>query len=320
MIRKNILVLGGSGQIGRHLIRRLTQNNHIVTVITRNIHQKGYILKTQGNPGYINIVEAIVFDEEKLSEVLEGKNICINLIGILNEKNKNDFQKIHNYFPDILSKIAKSKNIEQFIHISALAVDQIKDSKYAASKLLGEKAIIKNFKEALILRPSLVYSSDDNFTTKFMTLLSVLPFFPLYYNGQTRFAPIHCLDLCEIILSLIEKKLKSEIIECVGPEEISLKEIIEILLKSLNKKRLLIPIPYTFAKIMARIFQLLPNPPMTVDQLNLLKYDSLSSGNFKSNFDLNLNSKRYFGPEVEKYSYMWKEGGEYSKKPEDDFK
>ena len=114
---KNILVFGGSGQIGRHLIRRLNKNNHMVTAVTRNLHQKGYVLKTQGNPGYLDVIEENIFDEEKLNYLLKNKDICLNLIGILFEKRNNTFQNIHVNFPSIISKICKQNNIEQFIHI-----------------------------------------------------------------------------------------------------------------------------------------------------------------------------------------------------------
>ena len=138
MKAKNILVFGGSGQIGRHLIRKLTKNNHIVTAVTRNIHQKGYILKTQGNPGYLDIVEQNVFDEKSLNKLTKNKDVCINLIGILFEKRKNTFENIHVNFPSLLSKICDQNNIKQLIHISALGIEEASDSKYAMSKLNGE--------------------------------------------------------------------------------------------------------------------------------------------------------------------------------------
>ena len=153
----------------------------MVTAVTRNLHQKGYVLKTQGNPGYLDVIEENIFDEEKLNYLLKNKDICINLIGILFEKRNNTFQNIHVNFPSIISKICKQNNIEQFIHISALGIDNVQDSKYARSKLEGEKEIKLNFLKTTILRPSIVYSVDDNFTTQLMTLLSRLPFFPLYY-------------------------------------------------------------------------------------------------------------------------------------------
>ena len=315
MKEKNCLIFGGSGQIGRHLIRKLTKNNYRVTIVTRNIHQKSYIIKTQGNAGYIDIVEASIYDEKRIRSLFEKTNICINLIGILFEKKGgNSFKNIHSLFPAILAKFSKEYSLEQFIHISALGINDAKDSKYALSKLEGEKNILKNFSKATILRPSIVYSVDDNFTTNFMTLLSLLPIFPIYYSGKTKFMPIHCSDLVDIIYKVISNNMNSNIIECVGPEIITFKEIIKKLLNHIDKKRVLLPMPLPLAILSSKFFQLFPKPLLTEDQLKLLKYDNISSGRYKNNFDLNIPSIKYFDDEVKKYSYMWREGGEFSKK------
>jgi len=310
---KNCLIFGGSGQIGRHLIRKLTKNNIRVTVVTRNIHQKSYIIKTQGNAGYIDIVEANIYDEKKIRNLFSKSDICINLIGILFEKKKgNTFYNIHTLFPSLLSKLAKEYKLKNFIHLSALGINEAIDSKYAKSKLEGEKNILHNFPLSTILRPSVVYSVDDNFTTNFMTLLNRLPVFPLYYSGKTKFTPIHCSDLTDVIYETITKDINSKIIECVGPEVISFREIIERLLTLINKKRLLLPMPLQLATLTAKIFQLLPNPILTEDQLRLLKYDNVLSGKYKSNSDIGVPSKKYFNEEVKKYAYMWREGGQFS--------
>ena len=315
MKQKNCLIFGASGQIGRHLIRKLTKNNYKVTAVTRNLHQKGYVLKTQANAGYIDIVELNIFNENKLKDLISRADICINLIGILYEKNKgNSFENIHTIFPSLISKICKEYNVQQFIQLSALGIDDAVDSNYAKSKLEGEKNIKNNFKNATILRPSVVYSVDDNFTTNFMTLLNRLFIFPLYYNGDTKFMPIHCSDLTEIIYQVISKNIISKTIECVGPETISLKDILKRLLKLTEKKRLLIPLPLFLAKLSAIFFQLLPNPLLTLDQLKLLRYNNVASGKYKTNFDIGIPSVRRFDVEVEKYAFMWKESGQFSRK------
>jgi NADH dehydrogenase len=315
MKAKNCLIFGGSGQIGRHLIRKLTKNNFKVTVVTRNLHQKGYVIKTQANAGYIDIVEANIFDEVKIRKLFTQTDICINLVGILYESGKGStFKNIHSIFPLILARFCKQYKVQQFIHLSALGINNAIDSEYAKSKLEGELNIQKNFPLATILRPSVVYSVDDNFTTNFMTLLSRLPFFPLYYNGNTKFAPIHCSDLTDTIHHVISKNIYSKIIECVGPDIISLKEILKKLLKLIHKNRLLVPIPFFAASISAKLFQLFPKPLLTLDQLKLLKYDNIPSNKYQTNSDVGVPSTRLFDQEVEKYCYMWREGGQFSTK------
>ena len=311
---KKVLIFGGSGQIGRHLIRRLTNKNYLVTVVTRNLHTKGTVLRLGGNPGYVEIIEANIFNEDKLNDLFKDKDICINLVGIISENKKNKFKNIHTYFPTLLSKKCEEFKLKQFIHISALGVDKAKDSKYAESKLAGEKNILENFSKTTILRPSVVYSVDDNFTTNLMTLLSLLPVFPLYYEGKTKFSPIHVSELCEIILEIIEKCIIEKIVECVGPEELSFKEILKKLLFSIDRKRILFNLPLFLAKIIIFFLEKLPKPLITQDQLTLLKYDNVISNEYKSNIDIGYKTKLRFEDEVKKYSYMWREGGEYSKK------
>ena len=313
MKAKNCLIFGGSGQIGRNLIRKLTKNNYRVTVVTRNIHQKSYVIKTQANAGYIEIVEANIFEEKKIRNLFKKTDLCINLIGILFEKKKgNTFKNIHTIFPTLLSKLCKQYNLEQFIHLSALGINEAVDSNYAQSKLEGEKNILKNFPLATILRPSVVYSVDDKFTTSFMTLLNRLPIFPLYYGGKTKFAPMHCSDLTDTIHYVISNRVQSNIIECIGPEEISFKELLEKLLRLIDKRRILLPFPIVLAKFSAKFFEMLPNPLLTSDQLKLLKYDNIQSGKYKTNSDLGVPSVRFFEKEVKKYCFMWRDGGQFS--------
>jgi uncharacterized protein YbjT (DUF2867 family) len=313
MKEKNCLIFGGSGQIGRNLIRELTKNHYRVTVVTRNIHQKSYLIKTQGNAGYIDIVEANIFDEKKIKKLFENKDICINLIGILFEKKRgNSFNNIHSLFPSILAKLSKEHKLKNFIHLSALGINEAKDSNYAKSKLEGEKNILENYPMATILRPSVVFSVDDNFTTNFMTLLNRMPLFPLYYSGKTKFTPIHCSDLIKIIFYVISNNINSKIIECVGPEIFTLKEILLNLLDLIGKKRILFPLPLPLAKLSAKLFQQLPTPLITEDQLRLLNYDNIVSGKYNTNFEIGIPSKKFFSSEVKKYCYMWREGGQFS--------
>jgi len=313
MKAKNCLIFGGSGQIGRNLIRKLTKKNYKVTVVTRNVHQKSYIIKTQANIGYLDIVEANIFDENKIRELFKKADICINLVGILYEQKKgNTFKNIHSIFPSLLAKLSKEYKLKNFIHVSALGINEAVDSNYAKSKLDGENNVLKNFPLATILRPSIVYSVDDNFTTNFMTLLNRLPLFPLYYNGNTKFAPIHCSDLTDVICFTISKNIYANIIECVGPETITMKEIIQKLLKLINKKRILLPLPLPIAELSARFLEIMPKPLLTRDQLKLLNYHNIASGKYKTNSDIGVPSVKYFYDEVKKYCYMWREGGQFS--------
>ena len=310
----SILIFGSSGQIGKSLIRIFTKNNYRVIAVTRSIHRKGYQIKTQSNYGYLELEEVSSFSEENISRLMKKSSICINLIGILYEKKENQFDLIHSDLPNLLSKLAFKNSLRQFIHLSALGIETAIDSKYAKSKLSGEKNVRQNFPDSIVLKPSIVYSVDDNFTTNFMSLLSILPVMPLYYNGKTKFTPIHVSDLSKIIFEIVHKKIVGQTIECVGPEVLTFKEIILKILKSIKKKRFLFSLPLPLAKINAKLFQLMPKPLITLDQLRWLKYDNIVSNKYKNTFDLNMFSNRKFEEEINRYSYNWTSGGQFSKK------
>ena len=313
----SILIFGSSGQIGKSLIRKFTKNNYRVIAVTRSIHRKGYQIKTQSNFGYLELEEVNSFTEENITKLMQKSSICINLIGILFEKRENHFNVIHSDLPSLLSKIASEQSLNQFIHLSALGIEAASDSNYALSKLSGEKKVRQNFPSSVILKPSIVYSVDDNFTTNFMNLLSILPVMPLYYGGKTKFTPIHVSDLSDIIFKIVENKLTGETIECIGPEVFTFRELLLKILKSINKKRLLFSLPLPLAKINARLFQLMPKPLITLDQLKLLKYDNIKSKNYKTNFDLKMEANKKFDDEIGRYSFNWTSGGQFSKKKND---
>ena len=310
----SILIFGSSGQIGKSLIRKFTKNNYRVIAVTRSIHRKGYQIKTQSNYGYLELEEISSFKEEVISQLMQRSSICINLIGILYEKKQNDFNLIHSDLPSLLSNLALKNSLEQFINLSALGIENASESKYATSKLNGEKKVRQNFPKSVILKPSLVYSVDDNFTTNFMSLLSILPVMPLYYGGKTKFTPIHVSDLTNIIFEIVQKKITGETIECIGPEVLTFKEILIKILKSINKKRFLFPLPLALAKLNAKLFQLMPKPLLTMDQLRLLKYDNIVSKKYKTNFDFKINANKKFEKEINQYSFNWTSGGQFSKK------
>ena len=310
----SILIFGSSGQIGKSLIRKFTKNNYRVIAVTRSIHRKGYQIKTQSNYGYLELEEIDSFNEKNIGRLMDKSSICINLIGILFEKKKNHFNLIHSDLPSLLSKVALNKSLDQFIHISALGIEAATDSDYAKSKLNGETKVRQNFSKSVILKPSIVYSVDDNFTTNFMRLLSILPIMPLYYGGKTKFTPIHVSDLSNIIFEIVKRKINGETVECIGPEILTFKQILSKILISINKKRLLFPLPLPLAKINAKLFEMLPKPLLTMDQLKLLKYDNIISKKYKTNFDLKLDANKKFDDEINRYSFNWTTGGQFSKK------
>ena len=197
--------------------------------------------------------------------------------------------------------------------VENVRADTAGSAKYISeSKINGEKAVRENFPKTTIIKPSIVFSVDDSLTTRFMTLLNLLPFFPLYYGGKTKFAPIHASDVAEIIFQVISNEIFSKKIEAIGPQVLTFKEIIQILLKCIDKKRILIPVPLLIGKISASFLQLFPKPLLTLDQLRLLKYSNIKSEGGKTNFDIGCPSKIFFEEMVKSYSFSWRTGGQFS--------
>ena len=304
-------IFGASGFVGRHLIRKLTEKNYRIIIITRSPYLHGY-LKPLGNPGQIDLEKVNIFDEEKLRVVLKSSDIVINLIGILYETRKQKFENIHVKFPELLSKLCAEYNVKKIIHLSALGLRKEIKSKYTQSKLKGENNILSNFKNTYILRPSVIFGPEDKFFNQFALFAQFLPFLPLIGGGKTKFQPVYVGDVAKAIVALIEKEeLNNNIFELGGPEIFTFKELMEILLKQINKKRFLISIPFALAKYKAKLAQLLPKPLITEDYVEMLKYDNIESGDYPNLKDLKI-SPMTIDSILPEYIYRFKKGGQFA--------
>ena len=219
MKQKIATIFGASGFIGKHLIRRLTKKDFRIVAATRSPYLHGY-LKPLGNPGQIDLEKVNLFDEERLRTLIKNSDVVINLIGILYENKKQKFEDIHAKFPDLLSKLCSELNIEKFVHISALGINETVNSQYVQSKLKGEKNILNNFHRSVILRPSIVFGPEDKFFNQFASLVEFLPAIPLIGGGQTKFQPIYVSDLCKAIEAILDKEEVDENIYELGGSQI----------------------------------------------------------------------------------------------------
>ena len=311
MKQKIATIFGASGFIGRHLIRRLTEKNFRIVAATRSPYLHGY-LKPLGNPGQIDLEKVNLFNENRLRTLIKNSDVVINLVGILYENKKQKFENIHARFPDLLSKLCSELNIEKLIHISALGINETVSSQYMQSKLKGEKNILNNFNHSIILRPSIVFGPEDKFFNQFASLAEFLPALPLIGGGQTKFQPIYVSDLCKAIVAVLDKEEVNEnIYELGGSQIFTFKELMEILLKQIKKKRFLVPIPFSFAKFQAKILQLLPKPLLTIDQVEMLKYDNVVTNNYPTLKDLKINPKT-IDSVLPNYIWRFRKGGQFA--------
>ena len=305
-----IAIFGAGGFIGKHLIRNLTILDYRIKIATRSPYLKGY-LKPLGNPGQIELFKTNIFNEEDIKNVLKNCDLVINLVGFLYETRKQKFNHIHSRFPELLSNLCNELGIKNLVHISALGVKEKQNSLYMQSKLEGEKNIQDTFKPSVILRPSVVFGPEDKFFNTFASLAQFSPALPLVGGGKTKFAPIYVGDVAKAIVKALELNNSEPLIyELGGPENYSFKELMEILLREIKKKRFLIPIPFGFAKFQSYFLQMMPNPILTPDQVELLKHNNIVSGDHPTLKDLGISGTPIQSI-LSKYIYRFREGGQF---------
>jgi len=308
--QKIIAIFGAGGFLGKHLMRQLTKLDYRIKVATRKPYLKGY-LKPLGNPGQIELFKTNIFNINDVRHVLKDCAFVINLVGILYEKKRQKFNQIHAEFPNLLSNLCNEVGIKKLVHISALGVKEKHISKYMQSKLQGEKNIQKNFKPSVILRPSVVFGQEDKFFNTFASLAQFSPAIPLIGGGKTKFSPIYVGDITKAITkALVLNNLENKIYELGGPENYTFKELMEILLIEIKKKRFLVPIPFGLAKFKSYFLQMLPKPLLTPDQVEMLKYNNIVSGDYPTLKDLGITGTTIKSI-LPKYIYRFRTGGQF---------
>ena len=305
-------ILGGGGFIGRYLVRNLTKKNYRCIISTRKAFQKGY-LKTQATPGAIELIDWNPKNFSELKDAIKNSDIVINLIGILYETRKQKFYNIHADIPEAVAKICSESDVKKFIHVSAIGANENSKSLYQKSKYQGEIKALDNFKNTVILRPSVVCGTEDNFTNLF-SKLSILPIIPVV-GINYKFQPILVEDVADAIVQAIELKSdEGKIYEIGGPKVISFGDMVKSILKTINKKRFVVPMPMPIAKIQSTITDLLPFPPiLTKDQGEILsEADNVVSDNNLTLKDLDIDPKDV-EEEMKKWLWRYKDGGQFAK-------
>ncbi len=305
-------ILGGGGFIGRYLVRNLAKNNYRCFITTRNPYLKGY-LKTQTTSGSIELIEFNSKNYSNIENAIQNSDVVINLIGILFENRKQKFSSIHSKIPDFISKLCEKHNVKKFIHVSAIGANENSKSVYQKTKFEGEKKALTNFKNTIIVRPSVVCGPEDNFTNLF-SKLSIFPIIPLV-NPAYNFQPVLVQDLAQAIMKIIKiKNNERKIYEIGGPKIISFGDMVKSILRTINKKRFIIEMPMSIAKIQSSILSLLPIPPiLTRDQCEILmEPDNVVTNKELTLKDLNINPSDV-ELEMEKWLWRFRDGGQFAK-------
>ena len=276
-----VAVIGGSGFVGRAVIEKLAQAGTQIIVLCRN-SDRAKFLKPMGRIGQITIVAGNALDDGALSRVMEPADAAVNLVGILAESGAQRFKRLQGELPGRIGAFAAQHNHQAVVHISAIGADADSVSHYAQTKAAGEAGLKAAFPNAVVLRPSIVFGPRDSFFNRFATMAQIAPALPLPGGGHMRMQPVYVEDVASAViagLGLAEKKLKKSPEGCIyelgGPEISSFRQLMELTLKYSQRRRLLIPVPFLALHVGAAVAGILPNPPLTTDQLRLLRLDNI---------------------------------------------
>lgn len=277
--QKIATIFGGTGFVGKQIVRELAARGITIKVATR-IPESAYFLKPHGAVGQIVPFACDYSDAQSVANAVKGADYVVNCIGILYEKGKTSkFQRAHVDIPAMIAKVCADEGVDQLVHISALGCES-GTSSYAKTKFEGEKAVMSNFPDATILRPSVIFGPDDNFFNMFAELSRYLPFLPLIGGGETKFQPVYVGDVADAAIKALmsySPEYKGKIYELGGPDVVNFKEVYELLFKYTGRTRKLVALPFCVAKAEAVVLGLLPKPLLTRDQVESLKTDTIVS-------------------------------------------
>jgi NADH dehydrogenase len=280
---KLITVFGGSGFVGRHVVRALARRGYLVRVAVRR-PEDAHFLQPFGGVGQIVSVQANLRDTASVARAIEGAGGVVNAVGILFEHGLQEFDAIHHLGAKRVAEQTAMAGIKNFVHISALGASNLSPAEYARTKAAGENAVRAAHSTAQILRPSVIFGEEDNFFNLFAAMARISPVLPLIGGGRTKFQPVYVADVAKAVVNRLEADAQeSRVYELGGPEIMSFRDILELVLIATDRKRLLVPIPFVLARFEAWFLQMWPwNPLLTVDQVRLLESDNVISGAAKT--------------------------------------
>jgi uncharacterized protein YbjT (DUF2867 family) len=273
--RKIATVFGGSGFLGRHVVQRLAGRGYIVRVAVRDT-EKAMFLRTMGDPGQIVLLHAPLHQEALVARAVEGAEVVVNLVGILAERRAGDFMRAHAEGAGRVARLAASSVARHLVHVSAIGADAHGAALYARSKAAGEAAVRSAYARAVILRPSIVYGAEDHFFNRFASMAALLPVLPIV-GGETKFQPVYVGDVADAVLAGLGPQTAGRVFELGGPEVRRFRELMEMMLKVIERKRMILDLPRGLAAFEAWFLERLPGRLLTRDQIRMLRTDNVVS-------------------------------------------
>jgi NADH dehydrogenase len=271
-----VTVFGGSGFLGRHVVRALARRRYRIRVAVRRPELANF-LQPLGAVGQIQATQANIRNQQSVEAAVRDADVVVNLVGILFERGRQRFEAVQAHGAEQVALAAAAYDA-RMVHVSAIGADENSPSAYARSKALGEKLVLAAMPAASIFRPSVVFGPEDDFFNRFAALARIAPVLPLIGGGKTRLQPVFVGDVAAAIAQAVDGSTKpGTIYELGGPDVLTFKEVMEFVLKTIERKRALVPVPFALAKLKAQFLQFLPKPPLTPDQVELLKADNVVS-------------------------------------------
>ncbi|NRP71992.1 hypothetical protein ILFOPFJJ_02886 [Ensifer psoraleae] len=273
-----VTIFGGSGFVGRHVVRALAKRGYRIRVAVRRPDLAGH-LQPLGNVGQISFVQANLRYRKSVDRAVEGADHVINCVGVLFESGRNTFDAVQDFGARAVAEAARAAGAT-LTHISAIGADAKSESSYARTKGRAEAAILETVPDAIILRPSIIFGPEDGFFNKFAEMARLSPVLPLVGGGHTKFQPVYVTDVAEAVARAVDGKIeKGKIYELGGPQVLSFRDCLELMLKTIDRKRHLVSIPFSIASLLGSVASLVPfiTPPLTADQVVLLKSDNVVS-------------------------------------------
>lgn len=272
-----VTIFGGSGFVGRHIVQALARTGVRIRIAVRRPDLAGH-LQPLGAVGQIHAVQANLRYSDSVDQAIEGADAAINLVGILYPSGKQRFEAVHAAGAGAVARAAKAHDLKTLVQISAIGADRNSPAEYARTKAAGEASVLKAFPDAVILRPSVVFGPEDEFFNRFAGMARMSPVLPLIGGGKSRFQPVYVGDVARAAVAALQGRCKpGEVYELGGPEVMTLRDVYDKVLHHSHRRRLLAPLPFDLAKLQASFLQLLPKPPLTVDQVKLLETDNVVS-------------------------------------------
>lgn len=308
---ERVTVFGGSGFIGRAIVRLLTQQGAMVTVGCTDV-EAAKSLKTMGMPGQVAVVKADVLDKDAVSRALTGADHVVNLVGLLAPHGRHSFSKVHADAPGMIAAGAAAAGVRSLVQVSAIGADADSKSAYARTKAAGEENARKAFPDTVVLRPSVVFGPDDGFFNRFADLAAKAPAMPLIGGARTLFQPVYVDDVAAAVLAVLgQSKAAGKTYELGGPDVVSLRKVMTIVMEQTQRQRPFVPLPFWLARVQARFLELLPNPPLTRDQVTLLQSDNVVAEDALTLADLGIEATSFWSV-LPTYLRRYRPGGMYN--------